>query len=51
MKHPLESYLIGNEIYSGPRRYTWKTFAGDVAVALAIVAFIALLLWVVSVTG
>jgi hypothetical protein len=46
-----ESELIGNEIFSAPRRYTWKTFAADVAVALAIVAFVALLLWLASVTG
>jgi len=45
------SELIGNEIYSAPRRYTWKTFAGDVAVALAIVALVALLLWIASITG
>jgi hypothetical protein len=45
------SELIGNEIYSIPRRYTWKTFAGDVVVALAIVAFVALLVWVASITG
>jgi hypothetical protein len=46
-----ETEMISNEIYSAPRRYTLAKFAGDVAVALAIVALTALLLWLASITG
>jgi hypothetical protein len=46
-----ETELIASEIgyFIRPKQSKWKTLAQDIAAALAIVAFTALLLWLASI--
>lgn len=51
MKYNIETDLVSSEIgyFVRPRQSKWKTLMQDIAVMLAIAAFVALLLWLASI--